>query len=699
MNRKKSFAHLLITYTAILLAPVIVIGLLMIFLYLGRLEKNFEELNTKTIETANVQLDMMMQEALTIDYQISTDGDVNTFLFREFQSVQERVSLLVSIRDKIQKALINRSGVSSVAVYSGANDLFVGDDTLYTSERFFETNFSTSDYSQESLFALLETVKIVPIWLDTGDCLMYCSGMRATSYYGDGLFFAAIKKQELLDIWKEVFGNLEIECAVLYRGQDILLQTDGFRWDIYQTDKATDSWRKNYMIKQCDSQDIGNVEYIYIVDYEHFGGDVAKMVRSLGIVTLLLLAVSVCLARRKAKTIRDMYTEVLEERVNLEDQLNTQVEELNLQMLRNALRGYDSLAPEKQGVYLKNNRVRVLIFRPGGDTEGQATFREYAQSCFASENIELLFLYERDMGYICILGYVFQEKLMKAVTQFWKALSQSSDTGIHMGLSSEIQKLTRLADACEQAATARHYCVLQQSDGGIVHYSEILEQEKEKIYYPAEKEVQLLRNIRMGMREKVEESLGRVYQINFKERRLSGSMIRQLLVKMLNTVYVLLDTVSIENTGEQESLGRMSRDVMLTQNREEAFCILRNVMLSACDKCAEQKEGELRRRIVAYIGENFRDPDLSLEKMAEDFDMSYHHMSRLFNECMQMSFSVYLAGLRLEYSTELLGATNISVEQVAQQAGFLQSGSFIRVFKKYYGITPGTYREERQQNR
>ena len=72
--------------------------------------------------------------------------------------------------------------------------------------------------------------------------------------------------------------------------------------------------------------------------------------------------------------------------------------------------------------------------------------------------------------------------------------------------------------------------------------------------------------------------------------------------------------------------------------------------------------------------------------------MSYHHLSRLFNECMQMNFASYLAGLRLEYASELLKTSQLSVEQVVQQTGFLQSGTFIRVFKKYYGVTPGKYR-------
>lgn len=692
MNRKKSFGHLIITYTVILLMPVIVVGLLMVFLYLGKLEKHFEELNTKTIEAANLRLDLSIQGALAVDYQMSIDEDVNTFLFRRFESKQERVTSLQRIRDNLQEALVNKEAIKDAVIYSYANDAYIGSGTLFSEDDFYTNFFSGCGYSREELRALLKTVKTVPLWLETEECLVYCSGMRVASYKNGGLYFAFVEKQKLLEIWHEMLGDLQTECALYFRKENPLLYTEGFQPELYEDCRDDASPRSGLTAVQYKSRKVGNFTYVYMVDYEHLGGDVAQMVRSLGIVTALLLLVSLFLALRKARTIRDMYTEALEKTESLGDQLNAQVEQLNLQLLRNALRGYDPLPPEKKRLYLKSSRIRVLIFRPEENGPEQESFRSAAQSCFSGGGLELLYLDEKSMGCVCILGYASRETLVKAVKQLWQTLSCDGST-VHLGLSAEIENLSALAEACEQAGTALHYCTLQREDGGVVYYSEISEQEKEKVYYPVEKEAQLLRNIRMGMREKTEESLERIYQINFKERRLSGEMIRLLLLKMLNTVYTLLEDISTEGTNLQINTAGINRSILLNPNKAEAFATLQNAMLAVCDKCGEQKEGELRRRIVTYIEEHFRDPDLSLEKMAEDFDMSYHHLSRLFNECMQMNFSVYLAGQRLEYSTQLLQTTSLSVEQIAVQAGFLQSGSFIRVFKKYYGITPGKYRE------
>ena len=201
----------------------------------------------------------------------------------------------------------------------------------------------------------------------------------------------------------------------------------------------------------------------------------------------------------------------------------------------------------------------------------------------------------------------------------------------------------------------------------------------------------------MGMAKDAKECLERIYQVNFRERHLSRSAERKLLLKLLNTGDKLTDALWGEEPEKQKEFDQLSRAVLLSNDGACAFDMLRNTFLTLCESCAGQKDGYLRKRIIAYIDEHFREQDLSLESMAEDFGISYYHLSRLFNECMQMSFTAYIAGLRLEYAKTLLCTTDCNVEQVAQLAGFLQSGSFIRAFKKYYGHTPGKYREEQKK--
>ena len=691
MNRKKSFGHLLVTYTILLLLPVVAVGLFLIFFCLGKLEKNFEELNTKTIETACTQLDMQIEDILAIDYQLSLNTEVHTFLNQTFSGNRERVLLLQEIRNAMQDVLVNKDSIAAVAIYSQANDLFIGNSAVYDFQGLMERYFVRSNWDQETLTHTITNVGASSIWLDSRDYLIYCSRIVSSGRTGRGMLLAMVSKQTLLETWADVFGSLKTECAILYRDGNILLHTDDF-------DKAactSDFSSQRVLVKKYPSQKAGNITYLYTCDNDHFKGNVIRMTQDLIFVSLALIALGAALAGRKALRIRDMYEEVLVETTTLDDQLNSQVEELNRQLLRNALRGFDPLPQEKLQRCLKGKRIRVIIISSGDadQPEEQMTLLDSAEKLLDADAISFWSLYDIEMGCICVIGYESEEKIHLVLEKLRIGLENTSRKTIYIGMSTKTANAGKLSDAYERAATALHYCRNLKESGGITDYAEIVELEKEKIYYPPEREQQLLRSIRMGMQDDVKECLTRIYQVNFGDRYLSRSAERKLMLKMLNTGEELTETLWGEVPEKQEVFDQLSRAVLLSGDGSTAFAMIQNHFLAICQSCSEQKDGHLRKRIIAYIDEHFREQDLSLESMAEDFAISYYHLSRLFNECMQMSFTAYLAGLRLEHAKKLLCTTDYSVEQIAQQAGFLQSGSFIRAFKKYYGHTPGKYRE------
>ena len=706
MNRKKRFVRLLATHAMILLMPVIAIGLVMIFLYLGKLKIEFEELNAKTMENVNVRVDMIMEEVMTIYYKMSVDADVRTFLLNEFDNNQERVSLLSNIKGKITDSLVNKDGIDNVVLYSKLNDVFISNDTVYDRQEYYESFFDGSDYDYNEFVQILETVRTAPVWLETEEYLIYCSDAKMFGKSGKGKFIATIEKKVVFDILSEVCGDLETGYAVVCRNEDILMQTDNFDLEAYEICMEHGDLEyqyRNCLVKRCPSQKSGGLTYVYTIDFEKYGGNITQMIKSLILIIVIAIVASVILATRKMKSICNMYVDALEENASLESYLNHQVEVLERQLLMNALRGYDVLPFEKRQVYPKYSRIRVMIFKflncekTDVDLVEEKEVKDIVKSCLDTEQTESMFLYEKRVGYICVLSYESAEKMEEIIDILQRTIVKEFDAKISVGLSAEICDVARLSDAYEWAETAYHYSVTSYEEGGLVRYEDIVELEKEKVYYPPEKEKQLVRSVRMGMTEETEKCLSYIYQMNFVERRLSKGAIRQLLVKMLNTTYELVDMAYNGEIAKYDDFGRVSRNVLQADDMEYAFGIIQSIVLSICEKCSLKKDGELRNKFILYINENFKDQDLSLEKMASEFNMSYYHLSRLFNEYMQMNFAAYLTGVRLECSKVLLCTTNLTVEQVAMRSGFQQSGSFIRAFKKYCGVTPGKYREEKRE--
>ena len=64
------------------------------------------------------------------------------------------------------------------------------------------------------------------------------------------------------------------------------------------------------------------------------------------------------------------------------------------------------------------------------------------------------------------------------------------------------------------------------------------------------------------------------------------------------------------------------------------------------------------------------------------------------NEVLETGFTDYLNSVRIAKAREMLDNTGMSVNEICQATGFNSVQNFIRVFKKYVGMTPGQYRKQ-----
>ncbi|WP_165971910.1 helix-turn-helix domain-containing protein [Paenibacillus piri] len=98
--------------------------------------------------------------------------------------------------------------------------------------------------------------------------------------------------------------------------------------------------------------------------------------------------------------------------------------------------------------------------------------------------------------------------------------------------------------------------------------------------------------------------------------------------------------------------------------------------------------------VKGYIDQHFHQSDLSLDYLGEKFGIAPKYVSQLFKEELGEKFVDYLAKVRVEHAKRLLQQPNGTVQEIAEKVGYAHSFSFIRVFKKIAGQTPGDYRNE-----
>lgn len=94
----------------------------------------------------------------------------------------------------------------------------------------------------------------------------------------------------------------------------------------------------------------------------------------------------------------------------------------------------------------------------------------------------------------------------------------------------------------------------------------------------------------------------------------------------------------------------------------------------------------------SYMENNYSNPNLSLEIVANKVGISASYLSRIFADEYKMKFTRKLNEIRIEKAKKLLEDQKKLIKDISEEVGFLTIQNFMRVFKQQTGITATEYR-------
>lgn len=134
------------------------------------------------------------------------------------------------------------------------------------------------------------------------------------------------------------------------------------------------------------------------------------------------------------------------------------------------------------------------------------------------------------------------------------------------------------------------------------------------------------------------------------------------------------------------------------KNYEAVRTELSDMLLEIHDFINDQTdENDLESQIRTFIEENYCDSNLNVAMIAEHFDINVTYLSSFFKKNHGCGILETINKLRCDKSTALLTGTNNKIEDIAKSVGYTNSYTYMRVFKKYYFMTPTEYRKNNKK--
>lgn len=302
---------------------------------------------------------------------------------------------------------------------------------------------------------------------------------------------------------------------------------------------------------------------------------------------------------------------------------------------------------------------------------------------FAPYNREMFIVYQfrRDMP-----KGDRQELLYENLSVINKNIRQYINGKIVNGISTESDDLKEMREKYDEAVSAADLCFYDSSKTVFVWRNG----NKKPVLNEFSRDKLLENNGLEILRDELRDFVRQAYFSQMEVWSLKG----QLVPAVSRMVYAVLQEHRFSETLQAKWSAEHLRISAAAQAKNAD--ILQEQLLEVVSQfrqeCLADRNQDEFAEVLAYIDENLSDK-LSLKELAEKGCMSIPYFSRKFKERMGKTLIQYLNECRIEKAKTLLENKNLSLEQVAEEAGFSNANYLIRVFKKITGQTIGEYRK------
>lgn len=303
---------------------------------------------------------------------------------------------------------------------------------------------------------------------------------------------------------------------------------------------------------------------------------------------------------------------------------------------------------------------------------------------------------------LCPLNESAMPDISMLVNETAAHIKQNYDVDLLIGISNLNAGPNGIARSYEEARAVIDYSNLLGLANSIMYYREIPQaSEADSLLMPvlSEYEHRYYNCIKGCDFKNAAEIQDEIVQLCFRDNRCTKEQTRYRLYGLINVTMSALEEIKPLLDSEFWDSLDVSENLLKSSINLTGFISYSNELYGKLQEYFEgralKQTSERDAAIVAYVEKNYTDPGISIALLADHFDMSPSYLSKTFKKITGMGLLDYIHTLRLKKAKELIRDTDCSLKDISEQVGYSNNLTMIRAFKRYEGINPSTYKENR----
>lgn len=218
-------------------------------------------------------------------------------------------------------------------------------------------------------------------------------------------------------------------------------------------------------------------------------------------------------------------------------------------------------------------------------------------------------------------------------------------------------------------------------------------------YYPLDIERKLINSVKNGDADTVSKMFSKLEMKNTECRALNYNMFRHLFYEISGTFSKIYLALDLDNPNLLFEIDKVFVQLEKSHNVEKFFLAMKNIFIELTGIITSKQhtyKEDLKKQIITFIDDSYQFYEFSLQTLADKFGFTFSYMSHYFKELMGQTFHEYLCNVRMSKAAQLLVNSNNTVLEIAMAVGYDNVYSFRRAFKRFYGVTPSSYKKMMQ---